>query len=118
MRDIDTIIVPARRFSFRDIFLGENRWYAIRLGEKRIPLLKYIAVYQVGPISAITHFAKIESIKKWKYSGRYVINFGGDAIEIGPIKLTPGGKTRSFQNTRFTTSKRLFESKDLDEVFR
>jgi hypothetical protein len=28
----DTIIVPAREDGFSELFLGENRWYAIRIG--------------------------------------------------------------------------------------
>ena len=58
----DTIVVPARREGFEEVFLGDNCWWSIRIKESKIPDLKYIACYQVTPISAVTHYAKIKSI--------------------------------------------------------
>jgi hypothetical protein len=34
-----------------------------------IPKIKYIASYQVSPVSAITHYAEVESIEPWKEVG-------------------------------------------------
>lgn len=58
----DTIIVPAREMGFNTVFLGQNQWYDIRISQSRMRNLKYIAVYQVAPVSAITYYAKIKEI--------------------------------------------------------
>jgi len=46
--ELDTVVVPARE----DGFLGENRWYQVRIHGSMRPQIKYIAVYQVAPVSA------------------------------------------------------------------
>jgi hypothetical protein len=56
--DIDTVVVPAREDGFQDVFLGEDRWYSVRINETVQPQIKYIAAYQVAPVSAITHRKK------------------------------------------------------------
>jgi hypothetical protein len=61
--EIDTVVVPAREEGFKQVFLGENRWYEIRLHGTMRPQIKYIAAYQVAPISAITHIAPVQSIE-------------------------------------------------------
>jgi hypothetical protein len=86
----DTVVVPAREEGFEDVFLGENRWYAIRIGAAMKERLKYIAAYRVAPRSAVTHIAEIASIKPYKDSGKYVVNFKAPAQEIGPIRLGDG----------------------------
>jgi hypothetical protein len=43
--EVDTIVVPAREEGFQDVFLGENRWYAIRIHGTMRPQIKYIAAY-------------------------------------------------------------------------
>jgi hypothetical protein len=50
----DTIIVPAREDGFKEVFIGLNQWYAIRIGAAMKDRIKYIAAYQVAPVSAIT----------------------------------------------------------------
>jgi hypothetical protein len=114
---IDTIVVPAQEDGFNDTFLAENRWYEIRINATMIPKIKYIASYQVAPISAITYYAEVESIEAWKDSGKYVVNFKGKAQKIGPIKLIPKGKTKALQNTRYTSLTQLKTAKSLDEAF-
>ena len=41
--ELDTIVVPAREEGFQETFLGENRWYAIRIHSSMIPQIKHIA---------------------------------------------------------------------------
>jgi hypothetical protein len=83
----DTIIVPAREEGFNEVFVGENQWYAIRIGAAMKERLKYIAAYQVAPVSAVTHIAEIEDIKPYKDTGKYLVVFKGPAKEIKPIPL-------------------------------
>ena len=115
--EIDTVVVPAREDGFQETFLGENRWYAIRLHSSMIPKLRYIATYRVAPISAITHIAPIESIEPWKDTGKYVVNLSEPATKIDPIPLVPKGRVKALQNLRYTSKERIAEAKNLDDVF-
>jgi hypothetical protein len=42
----DTVIVPAQREGFERVFLGEDRWRAIRVSGGMLPRIKYVAAYQ------------------------------------------------------------------------
>ena len=55
IQELDTIVVPANKEGFNEVFLGKNQWYAIRISSSMIDRIKYIAGYQTTPISAITH---------------------------------------------------------------
>jgi len=115
--DIDTIVVPARDEGFRETFLGENRWYKIRIHTSMIPKIKYIAAYRVAPHSAITHIASVASIEQWPDSSKYALNFAAPATKIGPIKLVPSSQVRAPQAPRYTSKARLEAAKNLDEAF-
>jgi hypothetical protein len=99
---IDTIVVPAQEEGFKATFLGESRWWAVRIHGSLRRQLKYIATYRVAPVSAITHIAPIRSIEPWKRSEKVVINLAEPAAEIGPVPLVKGGKVKAPQNVRYT----------------
>lgn len=115
--EFDTIVVPAREDGFNETFLGENRWYQIRVHASMIPQIKYIAAYQVAPISAITHWALVKNIEPWEDSGKYVVNFAEPAKKMGPVPLVPKSRVKALQNARYTSFDRLQKAKTLDEVF-
>lgn len=116
--DIDTIVVPAQEDGFQETFLGENRWYAIRIHASMLPKIKYIAAYRVAPVSAITHIAPVKPpIEHWKDSNKYVVNFAAPATQIGPIKLVTNGAVKAPQNIRYTAKSRLDQVNTLDEAF-
>ncbi|MFH1486518.1 MAG: hypothetical protein ABIH46_10635 [Chloroflexota bacterium] len=115
--DLDTIVVPAREDGFQETFLGENRWYAIRIHGSMIPQIKHIAAYRVAPISSITHVAPVSSIMHWKDTGKYCLEFAEPAKEIGPVKLDARSRGKVPQAPRYTTMKRLTQAKTLADVF-
>jgi len=115
--DIDTIVIPAREDGFQEVFIGENRWWAIRIHSSMIPRIKYIAAYQVAPISAITHIAKVDRIERWKDTNKYVVYFKEPAKQIGPIELVPRGNVKAPQASRYTNLQRLEKAKILDDAF-
>jgi len=115
--EIDTIVVPAREDGFQETFLGENRWYAIRIHGTMQPQIKYIAGYKVAPTSAITHIAPVKSIEPWKDTDKFVVNFSESPQEIGPISLVKGGRVKAPQSIRYTKKERLEAAKTLDEVW-
>jgi len=115
--EFDTIVVPAREDGFRETFLGENRWYQIRIHASMISQIRYIAAYQVAPISAITHWALVKDIQPWEDTGKFVVNFAEPAREMAPVRLVPKSRVKALQNARYTSFDRLTKAKTLDEVF-
>lgn len=110
----DTVIVPAREGGFKRVFLGQNRWYEIRISPAMKDRLKYIAAYQVAPISAVTHIAEIKDIRPYEDSGKYVVNFKGPAKPIGPVG--PGKLKYTFQGPTYVQRERLLKAKTLEDV--
>ncbi|MEQ8819421.1 MAG: hypothetical protein RLY93_04200 [Sumerlaeia bacterium] len=115
--DIDTIVVPARKEGFEEVFLGEDMWRAVRIHSSMIPKIKYIASYQVAPISAITHIAPVARIEPWKDTGKYALIFLEPAQKVGPLKLVQRGKVSAPQASRYTSRERIINAKSLDDVF-
>lgn len=114
--DIDTIVIPAREEGFNDVFIGENCWYAIRLNSSMIPKIKYIAAYQVAPISAITHIAEVKSIEQWKDTNKYILHFNEPAQKIKKVALGKI-KGKAPQSPRYSSKKRILKAQSLDNVF-
>ena len=115
--EVDTVVVPAREDGFQETFLGENRWYAIRIHGTMRPQIKYIAVYRVQPVSAITHIAPVRSIEPWKETDKFVVNFSEPAKEIGPIQLVKAGRVKALQNLRYSTRDKLIAAKTLEDLW-
>ncbi|VBB07173.1 Hypothetical protein LUCI_2417 [Lucifera butyrica] len=115
--ELDTIVVPANEEGFADVFLGEDRWYAIRISSAMIDRIKYIAAYQTAPLSAITYYAEVANIARYKDTGKYQVWFKSKAKPIGPIRL--GGKKQGAapQSPRYTTFSRLLGAQTLADVF-
>lgn len=83
----DTIVVPAQEDGFIKEFLNNNQWYAIRIGAAMKEKIKYIAAYQVAPVSAITYLAEVDTIVPYMNTGKYLVKFKAPAKAITPIKL-------------------------------
>ncbi len=114
--EIDTIVVPAREDGFKEVFIDEECWFAIRLNASMIPKIKYIAAYQVAPISAITHIAEVKSIEQWKETNKYILYFTEPAEKIKkvPIGINKG---KAPQSPRYSSKERILNADTLDSVF-
>jgi len=112
-----SIVVPANEEGFNRAFLEENAWWAIRISSSMIDRIKYIAGYQTAPISAITYYAEVAKIEKYKDTIKYIVYFKDPAKQIGPIKLTAKKKGSAPQAPRYTTFKKLMAAQTLEEVF-
>jgi hypothetical protein len=112
----DTIIVPAQEEGFKKVFLGENCWYAVRIGGGKLKDIKYIVAYQTAPISEVTHFAEVESIEPYGDGGKYRLNLVAPAKLIGPIKF---GKAKQgiLQSPRYTSYEKLKSANELMDLF-
>lgn len=115
--DFDTVVIPAQSEGFEKVFIGENRWYQIRMNSSALKQIKYIAAYQVTPISAITHIAKVKSIEPWGQKGKWVLNFSEPAIEITHVILKKNGKIRAPQSPRYAVRERILKAKNLDDIW-
>ncbi len=113
--EIDTIVVAAREEGFEDVFISQNCWYAIRLNASMIPKIKHIAVYQVAPISAITHIAEVKKIEQWKDTNKYILYFTDAAEKIKTVPLKT--KTKAPQSPRYASKGKILTAKSLDDVF-
>lgn len=114
---LDTIVVPAREDGFNEEFLGNNRWFAIRISSAMIDKIKYIAAYQVSPVSGITHIAEVDRIEKYKDTNKYIVFFkSGTVKEISKISL---GKKKGMapQAPRYSSYKTIFRAKTLDDLW-
>ncbi|MEL7623231.1 MAG: hypothetical protein AAGU12_06540 [Clostridiales bacterium] len=93
----DTIIVPAQEQGFQETFIGENCWYAIRIGAAMKARIQYIAAYQVAPESAVTYIAEIKEVRPYEDSGKYLVEFKAPAeklqrkIKLRESKNSPQG---------------------------
>jgi hypothetical protein len=113
---IDTIVVPAQPQGFKTAYMGEHAWWAIRISPAKLDKLKWIAAYQVHPISKITHIAEIERIEPYGDTGKYKLFFKG-APTVLP-NAVPYGDAPSgvMQAPRYTTREKLLAAKSVMDI--
>lgn len=115
--ELNTVVVPARGEGFEQEFLTNNRWFAIRISASMLNKIKYIAAYQVSPISAITHYAEVASIEKWSDTNKYILYLKDSPKELTPIELDKDRKGLAPQSARYTSIERILKAKKLSQVF-
>lgn len=109
----DTIIVPAREEGFERVFLGENRWYAIRISGGMRPRLRWIAVYQSAPVSAITYIAEIDRIEPYGDGGKFAVIFKGAAQKLDKPILFGNAPSGFMQGIRYTSREKLLKARQV-----
>lgn len=113
---IDTIVMPARTEGFERVFLGKREFPLLPISAEVLPNIRYIAIYRVAPISAITHYARIVSFEHQK-SSKHVIARLDEPHEIGPLKYRSEGETKAIQGRRYTRLEKLKKASSLDDAF-
>lgn len=110
------VVVPAQEEGFKAVFLGEQRWRAIRVAGGKLQQIRYVAAYQTKPVSAVTHYASVAEIEPYGESGKYQLIFSGAPVEIAPIPFgaAPAGL---MQGPRYTTLGKLQAAKTLMDLF-
>lgn len=113
-REIDTIVCPARAENFKAAFLDQKAWWAVRISTNIIDNLKYIAIYETTPVSAIRWAGNIQSIKLFEDTGKYKI-YCSEIFKIGPIKLD----TQKYVpiRSRYTNFNLVQKAKSISEIF-
>jgi hypothetical protein len=113
----DTIVVPAKGDGFKDVFIGENCWYAVRIGGGMLPKIRYIAAYQSSPVSAVTHYAPVKLIEPYGDEGKYRLVFAEPATSLPtPIPLSEAAPG-AMQGPRYTNLERLLAAKQVTDFF-
>jgi hypothetical protein len=112
----DTIVVPAREEGFKEAFLTQHCWYAVRINAKHLSKLKYIAAYQVAPVAAITHLAEIKEIVPYNDTGKFKILLQDAPTAIVSIPR-PEVSEVSMQSSRYALREKLLAAKTLDDVW-
>jgi len=113
----DMVVVPAQEDGFKRVFLGQHCWYAIRIGGGMLSKIKYIAAYQTAPISAVTHYARVERIEPYGDEGKYRLIFTEPAKPLPqpiPFADAPPG---SMQGPRYTSLATLLSAKRVSDLF-
>lgn len=113
-REIDTIVCPARAINFKSGFLDQKVWYAVRISSNIIENLKYLAMYEVAPVSAIRWAGNIQSIKPFEDTGKYKI-YCSKIFKIGPIKLD--NQKYVPIRSRYTNFNLIQKAKNISEIF-
>lgn len=115
--ELDTIVVPAREDGFEEEFLKNSRWFAIRISGAMIDKIKYIAAYQVAPVSGITFIAEIDRIEKYNETNKYILYFkAGTTQKINKIGLG-AKKGQAPQAPRYSSYKAIMTAKSVDDLW-
>jgi len=113
----DMVVVPAKEEGFKRVFLGENRWRAIRIARKYLDRIKYICAYQSAPISAVTYWAEVEKIERYGDKGKYQLFFRGKAHKMKkPLKYEAQLKGW-MQGPKYTNFEKFNNTKTLKDLF-
>ena len=109
--------MPAREDGFEEEFLKNSRWFAIRISGAMIDKIKYIAAYQVAPVSGITHIAEVDRIEKYNDMNKYIVYFkDGTTQKISKVGLG-GKKGQAPQAPRYSSYKAIMSAKSVDDLW-
>jgi hypothetical protein len=120
-KELDTILVSAEEDGFKEEFIENNRWYAVKIGINMLDKIKYIAVYQKSPVKAITYYAEVSTIDLYEDTGKYILYFNGSAKKLKtPIPLNPKNPNKAPQGRVYTNIQTILSATSkttLDDIF-
>lgn len=119
LSEVDTIVCPARPRGFKNVFLGQNRWYAIRMSTSMIPQIKYVAMYETKPYSGIRWIGYVQDIKPFEDTDKFEIILGQKEKLDNPIKLTPEESKKGIapRGPKYTKMELIKKAKKLSDIF-
>lgn len=116
--DFNLVIYPGHEDGFQESFLGEQRWYPVRIHIDNIDKVKYIAIYISKPISAITHYAKVLRYQpSEEYPGKYTVLLDKNEI-IELERSVPLGNCSpvATRSPKYTTLDKLKKAKSFGDL--
>ena len=115
--DWDTMVCAAQEEGFQRAFIQEKAWWAVRINQKYLDHIKYIAIYRVAPISAITHYGKVAKIEPYENTGKYKLYLKGDPLELKPPVGLGNNIYLKPQGPRYALLGKILQAKQLDDIF-
>lgn len=116
--EIDTIVCAAKEEGFNETFLQEHRWFAIRVSPSKIPKIKYLAIYESAPVSAINYIGEVKEIVPYKNTGKYEVILKGSATKLkSPIKKSKEFPNLAPQGPQYTSFRLFNGAKKLEDIF-
>lgn len=112
----DTLVCAAKEEGFKRAVLKQKAWWAVRIRDENIPFIKYLAIYQVAPISAVTYYGEVDHIEPYEDSGKYKIYLKSVEKLEQPIKLGKNSHLKP-QGPKYTTIKKILAGKTLEDIF-
>ena len=119
LSEVDTIVCPARPKGFKNVFLAQNRWYAIRMSAAMIPQIKYIAMYETKPYSGVRWIGYVQEIKPFEDTDKFDIILRDRQKLDNPLRLTleEGKKGIAPRSPRYTKMELIKKAKKLSDIF-
>ena len=121
--DVDTLVCPANEEGFEEVFIKQDRWYAIRISPSMISQIKFIAMYETSPVSSIRWGGEVVKIEKcirpgYENSGKYEV-FIKNKRKIRPLTLSSEENTKGIapQGPRYTKLELIEDAKKLSDIF-
>ena len=107
------LVVPAFEEGFNETFIGSKEWYWLRIGSDKLDKIKYLAIYVNAPVSAITHYAKIDKLVKYSSGYKAILS---DIYKLD--NSIPLGKINALYTrpNRYVTLEKLFSAKTYEDL--
>lgn len=116
--EIDTIVCSALEDGFNEVFLKEHRWFPIRISPSKILKIKYLAMYESAPVSAINYIGEVKQIKTYKNTGKYEVVLTGPPRKLDTqIKLSDENPNIAPQSPKYTISSLFEGATKLEDIF-
>jgi uncharacterized protein with ParB-like and HNH nuclease domain len=116
--EIDTIVCACSNpEDIEQVFFKEQHWHKIRIGADMKDRIKYIAIYESAPISAITCIGKVKEIKPFENSEYSELILSEKPEKINPILLPKNNPTIAPQSHKYTTKSLINRAKTLEDMF-
>lgn len=114
----DTLVCSAKEDGFKMAFLEQKAWWAVRISAKYLPFIKYLAMYQVAPISAITYYGEVERIEPYNEDpSKYKLYLKGDPIKLKKIVGLGENPHLKPQGPRYAKMDEILKAQTLDDIF-
>lgn len=97
--DDKVMVCSAHEGNFVDLFIERKYWSTsspVALDSDKP--IRYLALYRRQPVSAITHYARVETVRQEEHLTEFLL---GTPISIGPILYSPNAKVRSHSYTTY-----------------
>mgnify|MGYP001160579067 CR=1 FL=1 len=115
--DWDTLVCAAQEEGFNKAFLGQKAWWAVRINASYLTSIKYIAIYQVAPVSQITYYGKVQKIEPYLDTGKYIIYLSGNPIKLEkPVGLGINRHLKP-QGPKYTRLSTIQKADTLDDIW-